>query len=137
MKKNRIEFISLATVSFVVVIAVWWIVTSAGLIRDFFLPGPISVIKAIYRLFIVQNFIADIGISVFRILAGFIIAVVVGVPIGILVGLNKKAEALIEPIVDFIRYTPIPAFIPLFILWFGIGETEKIIIRIIMVEEII
>jgi NitT/TauT family transport system permease protein len=45
-----------------------------------------------------------------------------------LIGLSRRAEAIIEPVLDFIRYTPIPAFVPLFILWFGIGELEKTII---------
>ncbi|MDO8649606.1 MAG: ABC transporter permease [Candidatus Peregrinibacteria bacterium] len=67
-------------------------------------------------------------ISVYRVLVGFIIAVVCAVPLGIIVGLNRRMEALVEPIVGFIRYTPTPALIPLFILWFGIGETEKIIV---------
>ena len=128
MKQKRIEFISLATISFVIIFAVWWVVTSAGLIRDFFLPGPWAVAKAMLRLFTDYNFVKDIGISLFRIIIGFLIAVILAVPIGIMIGLNKIAQALIEPVIDFARYTPIAAAIPLFILWFGIGETEKIVI---------
>ena len=45
-----------------------------------------------------------------------------------LLAINKRAAGMLEPLIDFIRYTPIPAFIPLFILWFGIGETEKIVV---------
>jgi len=114
--------------SFAVLILIWWLVTEFGLVKEFFLPNPIKVVGAVFTLFVEGNFIKDIGISLFRILAGFFAAVLLGIPIGILIGLNKKAEALIEPPVDFIRYTPIPAFIPLFILWFGIGELEKIIV---------
>ena len=98
------------------------------MIADFFLPSPLAVFEAISRLFSQGNFISDIGISLFRILIGFGVAVILAVPLGILIGLNRRAEALIEPVVDFIRYTPIPAFIPLFILWFGIGELEKIVV---------
>lgn len=92
------------------------------------MPSPSEVIEATVRLFSQGNFISDIGISLFRILIGFGVAAVLAVPLGILIGLNRRAEALIEPVVDFIRYTPIPAFIPLFILWFGIGELEKIVV---------
>mgnify|MGYP001612173548 CR=1 FL=1 len=128
MNKHASEYIALAFLSFLIVLGVWWFVTSFGLIADFFLPSPLAVFEAISRLFSQGNFISDIGISLFRILIGFGVAAILAVPLGILIGLNRRAEALIEPVVDFIRYTPIPAFIPLFILWFGIGELEKIVV---------
>lgn len=128
MNKHAFEYLSLAFLSFLIVLGVWWFVTSVGLIADFFLPSPSAVIEATFRLFSQGNFISDIGISLFRILIGFGVAALLAVPMGILIGLNRRAEALIEPVVDFIRYTPIPAFIPLFILWFGIGELEKIVV---------
>lgn len=128
MNKHASEYIALTFLSFLIVIGVWWFVTFTGLIADFFLPSPSAVIEATARLFSQGNFIGDIGISLFRILIGFGIAALLAVPMGILIGLNRRAEALIEPVVDFIRYTPIPAFIPLFILWFGIGELEKIVV---------
>lgn len=128
MNKHASEYIALAFLSFLIVLGVWWFVTSVGLIADFFLPSPSAVIEAIVRLFSQGNFISDIGISLFRIFIGFGVAAILAVPLGILIGLNRRAEALIEPVVDFIRYTPIPAFIPLFILWFGIGELEKIVV---------
>jgi len=128
MNKHASEYITLAFLSFLTVLGVWWFVTSVGLIADFFLPSPSAVVEAIIRLFSQGNFISDIGISLFRIFIGFGVAAILAVPMGILIGLNRRAEALIEPVVDFIRYTPIPAFIPLFILWFGIGELEKIVV---------
>jgi len=128
MNKHASEYIALSFLSFLIVLGVWWFVTSVGLIADFFLPSPSAVVEATVRLFSQGNFISDIGISLFRILIGFGVAAILAVPLGILIGLNRRAEALIEPVVDFIRYTPIPAFIPLFILWFGIGELEKIVV---------
>jgi NitT/TauT family transport system permease protein len=122
------KYITLASISFIVVLFFWWVASVSGLVKDFFLPNPFAVADSIVKLFIQHNFLKDVGISLFRILSGFVIAIIFGVPVGILIGLNKKSEALIEPIVDFIRYTPIPAFLPLFILWFGIGELEKIIV---------
>jgi NitT/TauT family transport system permease protein len=92
------------------------------------LPSPLEVVKSTYNLFFHYGFINDISISIFRILSGFFIAVVLAIPLGIMIALNKKSSAFLEPVIDFIRYTPIPAFIPLFILWFGIGELEKIIV---------
>lgn len=128
MNKHASEYIALAFLSFLILLGVWWFITAVGLIANFFLPSPSAVVEAIVRLFSQGNFISDIGISLFRILIGFGVAAILSVPLGILIGLNRRAEALIEPVVDFVRYTPIPAFIPLFILWFGIGELEKIVV---------
>jgi NitT/TauT family transport system permease protein len=125
MTKNRVV---LSSLSFFVLLAVWSLVSYTGLIKDFFLPTPTAVAKAVITLFVYQNFLRDVAMSVSRVSIGFAAATLIGVPVGIIIGLSKRAETFIEPVVDFIRYTPIPAFIPLFILWFGIGETEKIIV---------
>jgi NitT/TauT family transport system permease protein len=74
------------------------------------------------------GFATDIAMSTYRVLAGFLLAAVLGVPLGLLMGTFKAAEALMEPLVGFIRYMPASAFIPLFILWLGIGDVEKIAI---------
>jgi NitT/TauT family transport system permease protein len=68
----------------------------------------------------------DIWASVFRVTVGFGLAALIGVPLGILMGSLKVFEAIAEPLLSFIRYMPASAFIPLFILWLGIGESEKI-----------
>jgi NitT/TauT family transport system permease protein len=112
----------------IVVALLWMAVSASGYVRDFFLPSPIAVAKAIYYFIANGSIWAHIGYSVFRITLGFVVAIVTGVPLGIWLALNRKARAALEPLIDFTRYTPIPAFIPLFILWFGIGETEKVIV---------
>ncbi len=118
----------LLPVSFAVVLALWSALTYTHWISELFLPTPSATAAALAKLFIEGHFHCDIAISVFRILAGFCLATLVAIPIGMLIGLNRTAEWAIEPFLDFIRYTPIPAFIPLFILWFGVGEFEKIVI---------
>lgn len=77
-------------------------------------------------LFTAFNLMSDIGASVIRVTLGFIVAAIFAVPIGILMGSLKVCEAAVEPILSFIRYMPASAFIPLFILWLGIGESEKV-----------
>jgi NitT/TauT family transport system permease protein len=114
--------------SFAFILLIWSLITYTRLIKPFFLPTPTEVLRATISLFMTYHFIGDIGISVFRILTGFIIAVILAIPAGIALGLSRNIQSIIEPVIDFIRYTPIPAFIPLLILWFGIGETEKIIV---------
>lgn len=126
MKKS--QYFVLIMSPFILLIAAWTAVTAYGFIQPFFLPSPIQVVHAGISLFKEQHFMKDMIISLIRIIFGFTAAAALAIPIGIAMGLNKKAEILLEPMIDFIRYIPIPAVTPLFILWFGIGETEKIIV---------
>ena len=118
----------LAAGSFLLVLLIWWFITSHGFVPDYFLPAPVVVFGAIINLFVSHGFLSDVIITIMRITIGFIIATILAIPVGFAIGLNRKASAFLEPMIDFIRYTPITAFIPLFILWFGIGEGEKIIV---------
>ena len=73
-----------------------------------------------------RSFLDDIAISVTRVWGAFLLSVVMAVPIGMWMSSYRIVGALLEPIVDFIRYLPIPALVPLLIIWFGIGEGSKI-----------
>ena len=66
--------------------------------------------------------------TVWRVLGGFVLAAIVAVPLGIAMGAFKPIEAFFEPFVSFARYLPASAFIPLLILWAGIGETQKLLV---------
>lgn len=68
----------------------------------------------------------DISASLLRIITGFLLSIAVSLPLGILFGTSRKTEAVIEPIVAFVRYVPPSAFIPLIIVWFGVGELGKV-----------
>jgi NitT/TauT family transport system permease protein len=65
---------------------------------------------------------------VWRVVGGFALAALVAVPLGILMGAYKTVEAFLEPFVSFARYLPASAFVPLLILWAGIGETQKLLV---------
>src|SRR6202043_2661862 len=75
-----------------------------------------------------HGFLADIGVTIWRVLGGFVLAALVAVPLGILMGAYKPVEAFFEPFVSFSRYLPASAFIPLLILWAGIGELQKLLV---------
>ena len=126
MKINKFKILSAG--SLVLFVFFWWLIVELFQIREFFLPSPIVVSKSIFLLFFKGEFVNDIYVSVFRVITGFVVAAIIAVPLGIYMGRVRHVEAVVEPIVDFIRYTPVPAFIPLFILWFGIGELEKIVV---------
>jgi NitT/TauT family transport system permease protein len=74
------------------------------------------------------GFLHDIGVTVWRVLGGWAVAALVAVPLGILMGAFKPVEAFLEPFVSFARYLPASAFVPLLILWAGIGETQKLLV---------
>ncbi len=114
--------------SFGFFLIVWAILTYGEVIDPLFLPSPGRVFEAGYDLFSELSFSTDILNSVYRVMAGFLLAALIGVPLGLIMGTFKAAEAFTEPVIGFIRYMPASAFIPLFILWLGIGDVEKIAI---------
>jgi len=121
-------YLILALSSFAFFLVVWSILTYGGLVDPLFLPSPGRVFQAGVDLFVELGFTTDILNSVYRVMLGFVVAALMGVPLGLFMGTFKVAEAFTEPVVGFIRYMPASAFIPLFILWLGIGDIEKIAI---------
>lgn len=121
-------YLILALSSFAFFLVIWSILTYGRFVDPLFLPSPGRVFQAGVDLFSELGFTTDILNSVYRVMMGFVIAAIIGVPIGLIMGTFKVAEAVTEPVVGFIRYMPASAFIPLFILWLGIGDVEKIAI---------
>jgi len=103
-------------------------VTFSGFVPKTFLADPITMVQDGWLLLTKFNFATDIGVTVWRVVGGFVLATVVAVPIGILMGAFKPIEALLEPMVSFARYLPASAFVPLLILWAGIGEMQKLLV---------
>ena len=112
-------------VAFFSVIVLWSVATYGGFIDSLFLPTPTAVIKAGIDSAKSGTLFPNIWISVYRVLGGFIAAAVLAVPLGIIMGMNEHICYFFEPIISLIRYMPASAFVPLFILWLGIGEVEK------------
>lgn len=116
----------LAVCAFVGFIGFWYAISEVELVPQRFLPLPWRVVTALYVMLAEQNFIEDIWISVARVWSAFVMSAAMAIPIGIWMSSYRIVGALTEPIVDFIRYLPVPALVPLLIIWFGIGETSKI-----------
>lgn len=118
--------IVLGAAFFALFLGAWALVTFGGVIDGMFLKDPVYTLKTGITLFTEFDFIDDVGITVFRVVGGFVLAALVAVPLGILMGAFKFVEALLEPFVSFARYLPASAFIPLLILWAGVGEAQKL-----------
>jgi NitT/TauT family transport system permease protein len=120
--------IALGAAFFVVFFAAWALATFGGAIDSMFLKDPLYTLTTGVTLFREYGFIRDVGITVFRVVGGFVLAALVAVPLGIAMGAFKPVEAFFEPFVSFARYLPASAFIPLLILWAGVGETQKLLV---------
>lgn len=114
-----------------VVLLVWWLVTRGGgaeerLISPVILPSPAEVVRSFPSLWNDRGLVESIAATLKRVLIGFGLAALVGVPLGILAGSWRVVEAAGAPLALFGRNLPVAALIPLTILWFGIDETQKV-----------
>lgn len=114
-----------------VVVLLWWIATygsgaESRLISPVILPSPAEVIRSFPSLLNDRGLVQSIAATLKRVLVGFGLAVVVGVPLGIAAGSWRVVEAAGAPLALFGRNLPVAALIPLTILWFGIDETQKV-----------
>ncbi len=125
---SRQRYTRLAVLSGVISVSIWSLLTYGGFVPHLFLPSPTDVVFGVVDLFVNYNFAGDILVSIYRILLGFLVSALLAIPIGILLGTSRSIEAFLEPVNDFVRYLPVVAFIPLCILWVGIGNAEKVLV---------
>jgi NitT/TauT family transport system permease protein len=118
--------VALGVAFFIVFVAAWAAATLGGFVSKTFLADPITMLKSGWTLLTQMGFAEDIGMTVWRVVGGFLIAAALALPLGVAMGAYKPIEAFFEPFVSFARYLPASAFIPLLILWAGIGEAQKL-----------
>jgi NitT/TauT family transport system permease protein len=118
--------VALGVAFFVVFVAAWSVATFGGFVQKTFLADPVTMLRSGWTLLAEHGFAYDIGMTVWRVLGGFLIAAALALPLGVAMGAYKPVEAFFEPFVSFSRYLPASAFIPLLILWAGIGEAQKL-----------
>ena len=120
----------ISLLSGVVILAVWWTVSALRLVPHLFLPTPTEVVTAAVAIFqdgyANATLLEHVGARLLRIFTAAAIAIVLGTPIGLLMGLNKWAKGVFDTPIEF--YWPLPplAYLPLMIIWLGIGEMSKI-----------
>ncbi|MUG95027.1 ABC transporter permease subunit [Scytonema sp. UIC 10036] len=117
---------ALTITSIALPLLLWWVVTATTNIDPKFLPSPAKVVEAFGRLWTTRELLKDTVASLWRVGVGFSLAASLSIPVGILMGSFPSIRALFEPLFGLMRYMPAPAFIPLLILYLGIGEEPKI-----------
>ncbi|MDM0015710.1 ABC transporter permease [Variovorax sp. J22P168] len=112
----------------VVLFIVWDLVVRFGLIKAILLPSPWATLGALFSGLSGGALMTDFLMTVWRTLQAFVIAAVVGVPLGVLLGSNERAYRSVEFLIDFFRSTPSSALIPLFLMIFGVSDINKVAI---------
>lgn len=149
---GRSTLVSVVTIT--VILFSWWLVTYLELVRPLFLPSPEMVIAKFNKIactdYYLEKFLVFIGSrsettapcegfsehtllehtlwSLYRVFTSFFLAVITAVPIGISMGMNRMARGVFDPPIEFYRPIPPLAYLPLTIIWFGIGDFAKIIL---------
>lgn len=125
---SRRVFISVAASVFIGIILLWWGLTASGKVPTIFLPKFTDVWDKMVSLAKDGTLWSDLGESFYRIAVAFFFSTIMAVILGVLAGCYGFAKAVLEPLVDFVRYMPVVAFVPLTVLWVGTNEVQKLLI---------
>ncbi|HEX4502955.1 MAG TPA: taurine ABC transporter permease TauC [Scandinavium sp.] len=125
--------LTLSISTLAVLLALWWAVTALQLIAPLFLPPPGQVLQKLLTIAGPQGFMdatlwQHLAASLTRILIALLAAVIIGIPVGIAMGLSPTVRGILDPLIELYRPIPPLAYLPLMVIWFGIGETSKILL---------
>jgi taurine transport system permease protein len=129
---REVNITLISSMTIVVLIAIWWLVTAFGWIDALFLPSPVAVLDRLKDLiangYMSISLWSHIGASLGRIGIALIAAVITAIPVGIAIGRNKVIRGVVDPIIEFYRPIPPLAYLPLIVIWCGIGELSKVLL---------
>ncbi|MFL6718541.1 MAG: ABC transporter permease, partial [Burkholderiaceae bacterium] len=117
-----------ALLPFIFLISFWVVLRASGLINPTLLPSPAAVLEVFWTNLTQGELLANIRMSVQRVVLGLLLGMLVAVPVGFLVGWYKPVRRFVDPLINFFRALPPIALIPLVIVYLGIGEVAKIAI---------
>jgi NitT/TauT family transport system permease protein len=123
---GRVEPWLIGIASVVVFLAIWQAVAVARVVPELFLPGPIDIAGALADYVRSPEFVQDVATSGQELLIGFGLAIVTGLPIGLLIGWYRRLRYALDPFISFFYSVPRIALLPLLIIWFGIGIWSKV-----------
>ncbi|MGW5269150.1 ABC transporter permease [Rhodococcus sp. NPDC003994] len=125
---QRRRWTVLRALSPVAILLLWQVASAAGVLSERVLPAPSLILDAGWQLTTSGELAHALAVSGTRVVQGLLLGGVIGVLLGTIVGLSRFAEATVDPPLQMLRALPHLGLIPLFILWFGIGETPKILL---------
>ena len=125
--------ITLSAGTLLVLLAIWWAVAAQQWVSPLFLPPPGQVLTKLVSIAGPQGFMdatlwQHLAASLGRILVALLAAVIIGIPVGIAMGLSPTVRGILDPLIELYRPVPPLAYLPLMVIWFGIGETSKILL---------
>jgi taurine transport system permease protein len=121
---------AIASVTVVVLLLLWTVVSNSGLVKPLFLPTPQAVIGKFISVstegFAGSTLWEHTAISLMRVFGAFALACLTAIPIGVMMGVSRMARGIFDPPIEFYRPLPPLAYLPMVIIWFGIGEFSKV-----------
>ncbi|HDR8455138.1 TPA: ABC transporter permease [Bacillus cereus] len=128
VRKLNVKVLVRAITIPVIILIIWQLAGVFGLVSKTVLPTPLDVFLAFQELIKTGELFGHLSISVFRAAAGFFIGGGLGIILGTIVGFSTRSEQYLDPSVQMLRTVPHLAVAPLFVLWFGFGETSKVLL---------
>ncbi len=122
----------LSVLSIACLVFIWWLVTAMGWVKPLFIPSPAAIVNKFVQVwrdgFTNTPFLEHVAISTARVFGAFLLACVIGIPLGLAMGMSPVVRGIFDPPIEFYRPIPPLAYLPLMIIWFGIGETSKVLL---------
>ena len=112
----------------IIVLLVWELIARMEWVPRWFLPVPTHVLETLWGILISGELVRETSVSLYRALLGYSLAAIVGISLGLLIAWSRIIEDFLDPLIELIRPLSTFALIPIFFLWFGIGDTSKIMI---------
>ncbi|MFC3075662.1 ABC transporter permease subunit [Shinella pollutisoli] len=133
---------AISTLTVAAILGLWSLASAYTLVSPVFLPSPRQVVLALYNLavkgFVDATLAEHVGASLIRIFGALLASIAIGIPAGIAIGTSRVGRGILDPVVEFLRPLPPLAYLPLVIIWVGIGEASKItVIALSMLPSII
>ena len=117
-----------AATGFLTIFVLWWWLSHSGKVETAYLPTPGTVWETFIEVMRDETIWSDMKISFMRVTGGFLLSAAIALPLGIWMGSWKLAEGFMQPLTEFVRYVPVPALIPILMLFFGIDELSKVML---------
>jgi len=127
---RRLE-LALIVASVLMPLLVWQALAASRTVNPIFLPSPVATAQAAYEMFTNGQLLEDTRASTQRVAIGFSISLMIAIPLGLAMGTFRSIRALFEPVIGLVRYAPATAFVPLLVIWLGLGEQPKIALVIL------